>query len=323
MSQSQLPDTRPTAPLMPTAGLDAIMERVLMTGDLKDLTPPQRLEYYARLCQSLNLNPLTRPFEYFLLQGKLVLYPKSTATDQIRHRAHISIEILDDSLRDDLYIVRCRGTDPQGVQDEAVGVVALAGAKGQARGDLMMKAHTKARRRLTLAMVGLGHMGEYEDGPLRHVAVSYQTGEVFEPIGAQNTEESSPAGDLPPAQAPQAEPVPDPPRQKPPHPLESAGFDRSMVWGLTRWVGARVQGAWPSDRVASAQALAQALILSAKHGAPIDELIRLCREVWDQQPWSSAVAEALRGSIASLDAGEPPTDARPALPTDLPETLPW
>src|SRR5574343_1464045 len=62
----------------------ALMEQVLVDGDLTPLTPKQRATYYMRVCQSLGLNPLTKPFEYLVLgtgrQAKLVLYPTRTAT---------------------------------------------------------------------------------------------------------------------------------------------------------------------------------------------------------------------------------------------------
>jgi hypothetical protein len=44
----------------------------------------QRTEYYTRLCSSLGLNPLTQPFEYLTLNGKLVLYAKRAGADQLR-----------------------------------------------------------------------------------------------------------------------------------------------------------------------------------------------------------------------------------------------
>ena len=44
-------------------------------GDLSSLTPQQRSDYYLQVCQSCGLNPLTKPFDYLTLNGKLVLYP--------------------------------------------------------------------------------------------------------------------------------------------------------------------------------------------------------------------------------------------------------
>ena len=41
-----------------------VLEQVLIGGDLAQLTEAQRLAYYRAVCQSLGLNPLSKPFEY-------------------------------------------------------------------------------------------------------------------------------------------------------------------------------------------------------------------------------------------------------------------
>ena len=66
------------------ATLGADIERVLVGGDLSKLTPEQRVRYVGETCRSLGLNPLTRPFEFINLGGKLVLYAKRDAADQLR-----------------------------------------------------------------------------------------------------------------------------------------------------------------------------------------------------------------------------------------------
>ena len=70
----------------------ATIEDVLIRGDLSKLTEAQRTEYYMRVCHSLGLNPLTKPFDYLTLSGKLVLYAKRDAADQLRKINGISIE---------------------------------------------------------------------------------------------------------------------------------------------------------------------------------------------------------------------------------------
>ena len=73
-------DLSPTTPSV-TAG---VLERALVSGDLAGLNESQRLEYYRAVCESLGLNPLTRPFEYLRLNGRLVLYATRSAADQLR-----------------------------------------------------------------------------------------------------------------------------------------------------------------------------------------------------------------------------------------------
>jgi hypothetical protein len=44
--------------------LPEVMEQVVISGDLSELNAGQRAEYYAAVCRSLGLNPLTKPFEF-------------------------------------------------------------------------------------------------------------------------------------------------------------------------------------------------------------------------------------------------------------------
>ena len=69
------------------------LEKVLIQGDLSKLSSQERLFYYNRVCTSLGLNPLTKPFDYITLNGKLTLYAKRDCTDQLRKLHDISIKI--------------------------------------------------------------------------------------------------------------------------------------------------------------------------------------------------------------------------------------
>jgi hypothetical protein len=71
----------------------ALMEQVVVNGDLASLSPQQRVTYYMRVCESLGLNPLTKPFDYIRLNGKLTLYTRKDATDQLRKLNNVSISI--------------------------------------------------------------------------------------------------------------------------------------------------------------------------------------------------------------------------------------
>ena len=53
--------------------------KVLLDGDLSQLTAPQKISHYRSVCDSLGLNPLTKPFEFFRLSGRLVLYATRNA----------------------------------------------------------------------------------------------------------------------------------------------------------------------------------------------------------------------------------------------------
>jgi hypothetical protein len=138
------------------------IEQVLVTGDLARLTSEQRVSYYTRLCESLSLNPLTRPFEYLTLNQKLVLYARKDATDQLRSHRNVSVSISSSVQVGDLYVVTARATLPNGRTDEEIGAVNTAGLRGELLANAMMKCVTKAKRRVTLSICGLGLLDESE-----------------------------------------------------------------------------------------------------------------------------------------------------------------
>ena len=140
----------------------ATIEDVLMRGDLAGLTESQRLDYYKQVCNSLGLNPLTRPFDYLTLNGKLVLYARRDAADQLRKINGISIKIVGETISDNLLTVHAQATDKTGRTDEDFGVVPFPAGAGEIRANLKMKAITKAKRRVTLSISGLGFMDESE-----------------------------------------------------------------------------------------------------------------------------------------------------------------
>ncbi len=140
----------------------SVIERALVTGDLASLKPEERVLYYKQVCESLGLNPLTRPFDYIVLNGKLTLYARKDATEQLRRIYGISLEIVSRERIDDVYIVTVRATDRAGRVDMATGAVSVAGLKGDALANAIMKAETKAKRRATLSIAGLGWMDETE-----------------------------------------------------------------------------------------------------------------------------------------------------------------
>ncbi len=145
------------------ADLDpAIIQEVLLGGDLAKLTPAQRLAYYKRVCESVGLNPLTQPFAYINLNGKLVLYALKAATDQLRALHRISVDIKTREVIDGVYVVTAGATKPDGRRDESTGAVPIEHVKGEARANAMLKAETKAKRRVTLSICGLGMLDETE-----------------------------------------------------------------------------------------------------------------------------------------------------------------
>jgi hypothetical protein len=138
-----------------------IMESVLLDGDLSKLSPAQRVSYYLSVCDSLGLNPKTKPFKYITLNGKLTLYAQKDATDQLRKLHGVSIDDVDIKETDSQFIVKVKGHDETGRSDVEVGVVNKTDMRGDTA-NAQMKAVTKSKRRLTLSICGLGFLDETE-----------------------------------------------------------------------------------------------------------------------------------------------------------------
>ena len=141
---------------------DAI-EKCLLDGDLSKLSLDQRLSYYKQVCDTVGLNPLTKPFQYIVLNGKLTMYALKGATDQLRRIYDISCEVKNTEKIEDLYVVTVKAiNNKNGRVDEDMGFAKISGMKGDMLGNAMLKATTKAKRRVTLSMCGLGMLDEDE-----------------------------------------------------------------------------------------------------------------------------------------------------------------
>lgn len=138
------------------------IEEVLVQGNLQSLNPEQRVSYYKEVCNSLGLNPLTKPFEYITLNNKLTLYATRACTDQLRKINKVSVRIKDRQSIDGVYVVTAEATDSTGRIDESIGAVPVLNLKGDALANALMKSETKAKRRATLSICGLGFLDESE-----------------------------------------------------------------------------------------------------------------------------------------------------------------
>jgi len=168
--------------LMTRPAAEAI-EGVVVQGDLSKLSPEQRVVYYRNVCNSLGLNYLTRPFDYITLNGKLTLYARKDATDQLRRAYGISIGAPDIKFQDDWIIVTISAHDKSGREDSDIGVVNKKDMRGDF-GNAVMKAVTKAKRRVTLSICGLGWSDETEVETIpdaKPVVVDIETGEIEQP----------------------------------------------------------------------------------------------------------------------------------------------
>lgn len=164
------------------------IENVLVNGDLKSLAPAQRVEFYNHLCKSLGLNPATKPFDYIVLNGKLTLYANKSCAEQLRKIYGVSVTNVKIDRDTTTIRVMVQGHDKTGRTDVELGIVSLLDKYGKRfKGDALvnaeMKALTKAKRRLTFSLCGLGFLDETEietipEDKVQKVKVDIVSGEM-------------------------------------------------------------------------------------------------------------------------------------------------
>lgn len=140
-----------------------VAESLVLRGDISAMNPEDKAAYYVATCNALGLNAASQPFAMLRLNGKEVMYPTRTATDQLAAIHRLSREIIDGPRVDDRFgekvgYCACRVTHPNGRTETAIATLPLAGDKSM----LPMKLETKAKRRATLSILGLGMLDETE-----------------------------------------------------------------------------------------------------------------------------------------------------------------
>ena len=150
-------------PAPPDAATQArVIESLVLRGDLSGLAPADRARYYVQMCEGLGLNPSAQPFAFLRLNGKEVLYTTRGATDQLAAIHRLTREIIDGPKVIDLAgtkLVYCvaRATHPNGRVETSTATVPLVDPV-----NVLMKCETKAKRRVTLSILGLGLLDEME-----------------------------------------------------------------------------------------------------------------------------------------------------------------
>lgn len=196
--------TAPKPEIQKVAIDSKIIETFLKSGDLAQLTTEQRVSYYNATCESLGLNPLTRPFDFIGLNGKIVMYAKRDCTDQLRRIYSVSITSLETKKEDGIYIVTAHAKDGKGRIDAATGAVAVENVRGNDLANVIMKAETKAKRRVTLSLCGLGILDESEIEAERvvDVVISAPARNIAEPVPASQDAPKAAPQQAPPSTQP-------------------------------------------------------------------------------------------------------------------------
>jgi|SRR6218665_194016 len=151
----------------PTEGsesLQSIVQALVLKGDLSGLTQVQKVECYNKFCSRLGLDPLTQPFKLLKLNGKETLYLDRSGAQQLSRLYELSHTIVSRQANMELgvYEVVVRATTPEGRVMDSVGIVNITGLKGDAYANATMEAETKAKRRATLDILGIGLLDETE-----------------------------------------------------------------------------------------------------------------------------------------------------------------
>lgn len=159
MTTTELQKSEPQLSIVPADVSAAALELAVGKGDFSRLSPKDRLEYIGAVCKWVGLNPLTKPIDIIDIKGKTVLYANKSCAEQLRGIHKITVKITERVQQDGCYIVRALVKKPDGQEDESIGAVPCSDkASPDERANAMMKAETKAKRRATLSICGLGFM---------------------------------------------------------------------------------------------------------------------------------------------------------------------
>lgn len=141
---------------------DAILTSIITNGDLSKLSADQKVAYYRNFCERLGLDPLSQPFKLLRLNGKEILYCDRSGTQQLNKLHSVSHEIRAREIVNGCYVVTSQASTPDGRHTESIGAVPIENLRGDNLCNAMMKAETKAKRRATLDLLGLGILDETE-----------------------------------------------------------------------------------------------------------------------------------------------------------------
>lgn len=169
---------------------ESFLESLITKGDVSGLSPEDKAVYYTALCKSLGLAPASQPFSLIKIQGKEVLYASRTATDQLAAIHKLNREIIDGPKIMDfggtkLVYAVCRVTHPNGRTETATATLPLADPV-----NVLMKCETKAKRRATLSILGLGSFDDADADETRPtpVALSSPVEQISPPVAVAELE---------------------------------------------------------------------------------------------------------------------------------------
>jgi hypothetical protein len=116
---------------LPVSQSEQTILGVVLRGDLKALSPQQKIEYYIQRCTAAGLDYRSQPFDYLELSGKETLYLNVRGVAQLNLNHKISHEITgsQEVLGGQAYCVTVKASTPVGVYQSASKFVPLVKKK--------------------------------------------------------------------------------------------------------------------------------------------------------------------------------------------------
>jgi hypothetical protein len=156
-----------------------VLNQIALTGDTCKLTPKQKTQYMNYMCDRFGLNPSSLPFAFITVQGKEILYAKKDATEQLRRINKVSLSPAKITIdRESGIVMATVEAEMDGRRDAGTGAASIVKRLKEGEGkdakytdkpmtgddfaNAVLKAETKAKRRATLSIVGLGFLDESE-----------------------------------------------------------------------------------------------------------------------------------------------------------------
>lgn len=142
--------------------MQTILSNIVLHGDIGKLQPVEKMQYYNTICNRLGIDPTMQPFQIIKLQGKEVMYATKSCTEQLRMIHGVSVTSMETQSIEGVFVVKVSVQNAKGRIDFGTGAVNVKGLSGDALANAFMKAETKAKRRATLSICGLGMLDETE-----------------------------------------------------------------------------------------------------------------------------------------------------------------
>ena len=142
-----------------------IITSLVINGDISRLSAAQKVSYYKQFCDKLGLDPMSQPFRILRLHGREILYCDRGGAQQLNKLHRLSHRIKARETVNNCYVVTAQASTLDGRTTESIGAVNIGNLKGESLCNAMMKAETKAKRRATLDLLGLGLLDETEVPP--------------------------------------------------------------------------------------------------------------------------------------------------------------